>query len=125
MIRPTGLQCEIDALIASLGELRKREIVGDHPDEDLPTDLRALGLLLTATAIAIDPLIQRIAYEAGLGSMSGASPFAGLATDGVDDLLSQITARADSIEDERAGDRELADRREYGTLNHRQQGLSR
>jgi hypothetical protein len=125
--RPTGLQSEIDALIAHLVSLRLRPVVAERPDEDNPADLRALAELLKDTARAIDPFFQRIAYSAGLTSMSGASGYVDLVSNfAAESLLGEITARADKIEDERVGESQAErDRRENGTISHACLGLSR
>lgn len=127
--RPTGLQAEIDALIAHLVALRLRPVVAERPDEDNPADLRALAELLKDAARAVDPLFQRIAKDAGLTSMSGGSHYVDLVSNfAADSLLGEIAALANKIEDERAEGSEsqaARDRRENGTLSHACLGLTR
>jgi len=122
----SGLAAEIDEARKRLKTLRARPIVAKAYDDE-PTDLRALVELAKDMARALDPLFQRIGWLAGVGSLSGASEFAGLVSAGIeDDLLACIAARIERIEDERAGPSQAdEDRRWNGTLNARQQGISR
>jgi len=121
----TGFALAFDDLIAHMVELRLRPIVVESVDENSPADLRALVDLTKYAARAMDALLQRCAYEAGLTSMSGASEYVGIVSDAVaDELLPVITARADKIEDERGGESQSAiDRREHSTINKTQLGL--
>lgn len=123
--RRTGFQREIDATIAALVEIRQRQSVANGFDEDNADSLRCLAGAVKDTARVVDPLFHRLAYEAGLGSLSNASKWASLVTDyALEDLLGEIEARAMKIEDERGGEsQETRDRREHSTLNHRQQGI--
>lgn len=119
--RKTGLQVEIDELIARLVAMRQREVCRSQIFDDNAQDLRALAGLLKDASAAIDPLFQRIAYEAGRGSMSGASSYAGIVSNIIEgDLLFEINERANELAVERAP----ADAaREHSTLNHAMQGI--
>ena len=123
----TGLQNEIDALIERLVELRSWDACVKPSYDDNEADLLKLADLAKSAALAMDPLFQRIAVQAGFNSMSGASPFVGLVSAGIeDDLLAGIAAKIAKIEDERGGEsQETRDRREHSTLNHRHLGLER
>jgi len=123
--RLTGLQAEIDTQVLSLAKLRLRPICVAPVYGDTPAELRALAELLTDAARAMDPLIQRIAYSAGLASLSGASEYVGVVSAAVEDLYAAIVGRAERIEEERSGAAQsVIDLREHG-LSARQLGIGR
>jgi hypothetical protein len=89
----SGLAGAIDDAIARLVELRQREICAKTPDEDSPTDLRALADLARGVAAGIEPLVQKIAAEAGHGDRCPSWQ--------LEDVVDQIVFDADRIADER------------------------
>ena len=118
----TGIQAEIDATIERLVALRSWDACTRALCDDEPAELRALADLAKSAARACDTLFQRIAFNAGLSSMSGASPFVGLVSAGIeDDLLGGINARIERIEEDRAPRED--ENEQHSTLNHRQLGL--
>ena len=118
----TGIQAEIDATIERLVALRSWDACTRSLCDDEPRELRALADLAKSAADAFDPLLQRIAYTAGISSLSGASEYARVAFTAIDgNLLDAITSRAERLE-EAAAPRE-DQRAEHSTINHRQLGI--
>jgi hypothetical protein len=120
----TGIQAEIDATIARLLEMRSWDACTRALCDDEPRELRALADLARAVADTFDPLLQRIAYAAGVSSLSGASEHTRITFIAIDgNLLAEITSRADRIEEDRAPREDQ--RAEHSTLNAHQQGIGR
>jgi hypothetical protein len=118
----TGIQAEIDATIERLVEMRSWDACTRALCDDEPAELRALADLAKSVADAFDPLLQRIAYAAGVSSLSGASEHARITFIAIDgNLLDAITSRAERIEEQRAPREDQ--RAEHSTLSHRQLGL--
>jgi hypothetical protein len=119
----TGIQADIDAVIERLVELRQSEIACTRSlFDDEAAELRTLADLARSAADAFDPLMRRIAYIAGVSSLSGAGEYDRITFKAIDgDLLDAITSRAERLE-EAAAPRE-DQRSEHSTLNHRQLGL--
>ena len=117
----TGLQTEIDTLIESLVELRRRPACANHVYDDEATNLRALAVLATNAARAMDLFFQRIARDAGLTSDYGDSYYANLVSGfAIEELVGGIEARADGLEEDRAP---VAGENEQHRLTGRQLGL--
>jgi hypothetical protein len=118
----TGIQAEIDATIERLVALRSWDACTRSLCDDEPRELRALADLARAAADAFDPLLQRIAYTAGVSSLSGASEHARIVFRAIeDDMCAEISARAERLEEDRAPREDQ--RAEHSTINHRQLGI--
>lgn len=123
--RPTNIQCAIDETIAKLAELRNSPVASfTMLNENNPGDIDALAVLAGDLARACDGMFHEIAATADITSRSGASPYAVMVQDTVDDnLASELRLRAATMSflDSQAE----IDRREHGTLDLRTQGIGR